>query len=65
MYGSNPTVWGFDCIGLIKGVLWGLDGDETKVYGNAIYASNSVPDVSADTMIGKCTDVSSNSAQSL
>jgi cell wall-associated NlpC family hydrolase len=53
-------VWGFDCIGLIKGVLWGWDGDESKVYGGAVYANNSVPDLSADGMIGRCTNVSSN-----
>ena len=53
-------MWGFDCIGLIKAVLWGWDGDESKVYGGAVYASNGVPDLSADAMIGRCTDVSSN-----
>lgn len=60
LYGSNPPVWGFDCVGLIKAVLWGWNGDESKVYGGAVYASNGVPDVSADAMIGKCTDVSSD-----
>ena len=45
LYGSNPPVWGFDCIGLIKGVLWGWQDDETKTYGGAVYTSNSVPDV--------------------
>lgn len=60
LYGSNPPVWGFDCVGLIKGVLWGWDGDESKVYGGAVYANNSVPDLSADGMIGRCTNVSSN-----
>jgi hypothetical protein len=60
LYGSNPPVWGFDCIGLIKGVLWGWNGDESKTYGGAIYASNGVPDVSADGMIGKCSNVSTN-----
>lgn len=60
LYESDPPVWGFDCIGLIKGVLWGWDGDESKVYGGAVYASNSVPDLSADAMIGKCTEVSTD-----
>ena len=60
LYGSNPPVWGFDCIGLIKGVLWGWQDDETKTYGGAVYTSNSVPDVSADGMIGRCTDVSTD-----
>ena len=60
LYGSVPPVWGFDCVGLVKAVLWGWDGDESKVYGGAVYASNSVPDISADAMIERCTDVSSN-----
>lgn len=60
LYGAKPPVWGFDCIGLIKGVLWGWNGDEGKVYGGAIYADKGVPDVSADAMIGKCTNVSSD-----
>jgi peptidoglycan hydrolase-like protein with peptidoglycan-binding domain len=60
LYGSNPPAWGFDCIGLIKGVLWGWDGDETKVYGGAVYASNGVPDLSADAMIDRCHEVSNN-----
>ena len=60
LYGSNPAVWGFDCVGLIKGVLWGWDGDESKVYGGAVYASNSVPDISADAMIERCNNISSD-----
>ncbi len=60
LYGNDPPVWGFDCVGLVKGVLWGWDGDESKVYGGAVYASNGVPDLSADAMIGRCTSVSSD-----
>lgn len=60
LYGSKPPVWGFDCVGLIKGVLWGWDGDESKVYGGAVYASNSVPDISADAMIERCNNISSD-----
>ena len=40
---------GYDCVGLVKGVLW---------EGN--YASNGVPDISADTMIGRCKSVSTD-----
>ena len=60
LYGETPTAWGFDCIGLIKAVLWGWEGDTTKSYGGAIYASNGVPDISADAMIGRCSDVSTD-----
>ena len=60
IYRSNSLVWGFDCVGLVKGVLWGWNGDTSKVYGGAVYASNGVPDISADAMIGRCSNVSSN-----
>ena len=40
---------GYDCVGLVKGVLW---------EGN--YASNGVPDISADAMIGRCKSVSTD-----
>ena len=49
----------FDCVGLIKAVLWGWVGNGT-VNGGAVYQSNNVPDVSANGMIEKCYDVSTN-----
>jgi hypothetical protein len=52
--------FGFDCVCLIKGILWGWNGDASKTYGGATYASNGVPDVSADGMINKCTDISTD-----
>ena len=55
---QSPPVYGFDCVNLIKGVLWGWCGDPSKTYGGAGYAINGVPDVGADGMIKLCTDVS-------
>lgn len=52
--------WMFDCVCTIKAVLWGWRGDWNKYFGGAVYASNGVPDVSADGMIGLCKDVSSD-----
>ncbi|MDP4153709.1 MAG: hypothetical protein Q8865_09775 [Bacillota bacterium] len=49
--------FGFDCVCLIKGVLWGWNGDDTQEYGGAEYESNGVPDINADTMITKCEEV--------
>lgn len=50
--------WGFDCVGLIKTVLWGWCGNSNKPYGGAVYQSNGVPDVSANGMIKLCKNVS-------
>lgn len=57
---ANKGYFGFDCVGLIKGVLWGWNGDHSKTYGGAQYTDNDVPDINADTMIEKCSNVSSN-----
>lgn len=50
--------FGFDCVCLIKGILWGWSGNQSKTYGGASYASNGVPDIGADTMISRCQNVS-------
>lgn len=57
---ASADTFGFDCVNLIKGVLWGWNGDTKKTYGGAKYAVNGVPDIGADTMITKCSDISTN-----
>lgn len=57
---ASADTFGFDCACLIKGILWGWCGDQSKVYGGAKYASNGVPDTNADGMIKKCKDVSTD-----
>ena len=52
--------FGFDCVNVTKGILWGWSGSQNAAYGGARYAVNGVPDVSADGMIAKCKDVSSS-----
>ena len=47
---------GFDCVCLIKSVLWG--------YLNQKYASNGVPDFGADSIMNYCTNVSSDMSAS-
>ena len=54
---EHPPVWGFDCVNLIKGILWGWTGDESKEKGGAVYASNGIPDTNADGMITRCSGV--------
>lgn len=55
---ASEDTFGFDCVCLIKGILWGWCGDKSKTYGGAKYASNGVPDIGADQMITKCPDAS-------
>ena len=57
---ASADTFGFDCVCLIKGVLWGWSGDKSKVYGGAKYAINGVPDVDANTMINLCSGVSTD-----
>lgn len=70
-YNSKPTpkatinaasadTFGFDCVCLIKGLLWGWKGDKSKIYGGASYGSNGVPDIGTEQIIGVCKDVSTN-----
>lgn len=55
---ATEDTFGFDCVCLIKGLMWGWNGDKNKTYGGAIYKSNNVPDKNADGMIAICKDVS-------
>jgi len=57
---ASADTFGFDCVCLIKGVLWGWDGDKNAIYGGAKYKANGVPDIGADSMITKCTELSTN-----
>lgn len=50
----------FDCVGLIKGILWGWSGNIGRTYGGAGYACNGVPDYDAKKMIDACRDVSTD-----
>lgn len=55
---ASSDTFGFDCICLIKGLLWGWSGNLHATYGGAVYGSNGVPDVDADQMMKYCTSVS-------
>lgn len=57
---AGADTFGFDCVGLIKGLLWGWSGDASRTYGGAGYAANGVPDIGADAMIAKCSGVSTD-----
>ena len=55
---ENKGYFGFDCVCLIKSVLWGWKGDSSKPYGGAAYKSNGVPDIDTEVMISRCKNVS-------
>lgn len=59
LVGQNYTAW--DCVGLIKGILWGWDKDKGVSYrGNAL-----VPDVGSDSMYRNYTTHQSTSFQGI
>lgn len=51
---ADENTFGFDCVCMIKGLLWGWCGDSSKVYGGAKYKSNGVSDSGADSLFRKC-----------
>ena len=53
----SSDTFGFDCVNLIKGILWGWNADINKTYGGAVYGSNGVPDTNANGMFhNNCYD---------
>ncbi len=57
---ATTDTFGFDCVCLIKGVLWGWNGNKNHIYGGAVYGSNGVPDIGADEMIQYCKEISTD-----
>ena len=57
---ASTDTFGFDCVCLIKGILWGWNGNKTRTYGGATYNSNGVPDIGADSMMNACKDISTD-----
>lgn len=57
---AEEGTFGFDCSCTLKAVLWGWCGDVNATYGGAKYASNGVPDLSANGLIKVCSNVSTD-----
>lgn len=55
---ATADTFGFDCVCLIKALLWGWNGDASKGYGGAEYQANGVPDINDGQMLKVCTDIS-------
>lgn len=60
-WGSHDgNLWYFDCVCLIKAVLWGWNADLSKKHGGAVYKSNGVPDIGDAKFYEVCTKKSSD-----
>lgn len=57
---ADAKTFGFDCVCLIKALLWDWNGEASKKYGGAVYESNGVPDINEAEMIKVCSDVSTD-----
>lgn len=57
---ATDDTYGFDCVNLVKGILFGWCADKNLTYGGAVYGANGVPDINADSMITKCEGVTSD-----
>ena len=59
---KTKPCYAFDCVGLVKGILWDWNAKAEDIYGGANYESNGVPDAGAGSsgLISYCKDVSTN-----
>ena len=57
---ASSDTFGFDCVCLIKGILWGWTGDTSDSYGGGEYGINGVPDYDSDQMMDHCQDISTD-----
>lgn len=55
----NGSKFEFDCVCYIKAILWGWNNKRSG-HGGAVYASNGVPDIGTEQIIGVCHNVSSD-----
>lgn len=56
---KGKNYFGFDCVGLIKGILWGWNGAQTA-NGGATYCGNGVSDIDCNAMFSLCSGRSSD-----
>lgn len=57
---TQDLCWAWDCAGLIKGILWGWNGDDDFSYGGGAYESNGVPDTNVSGLKSLCSDLSAD-----
>lgn len=56
----NGRSWNFDCVILIKAILWGWNENKNHPHGGANYGSNGVYDDGTEQIIDRCSNVSSD-----
>lgn len=56
----NGKSWNFDCVILIKAILWGWNGNKNHAHGGANYGSNGVYDDNTEGLIARCKNVSTD-----
>lgn len=53
----DPATFGFDCCGLVKGIIWGFDGNLKKTYGGAEYEANGLKDLNEKGLFNLCQNI--------
>lgn len=56
----NGKSWNFDCVILVKSILWGWNENKNHEHGGAKYGSNGVYDDGTEQIIKRCSNVSSD-----
>ena len=56
----DKNTFAVDCVGMVKTVLWGWNGNTGSSYGGAKYKSNGVPDVTEGGMLELCNEISTD-----
>ena len=56
---ASADTFGFDCVCLFKGIVWGWSGNKNHVYGGASYQSG-MPDITIKSIANGCKNVSSD-----
>lgn len=57
---TDPLTFGFDCVCMVKGILWGFEADPAKEYGGAVYGSNGVSDSSISKIASQCAGLTTD-----
>lgn len=56
----NGKSWNFDCVILVKAILWGWNENKNHAHGGANYGSNGVFDDGTEQIIKRCSNVSTD-----